>query len=211
MKKVFLFLCIVLSCQPEEEIKITPLKADQKKILVDFRTSLNYILEHEGYYANIENDRGGETYAGITRRWNPNWYGWRYIDQYKKKGPIKWKTHIPELDHWVLDYYLDIWHDEGFFKLKDQNVANQVLDFRVNATIGVIIIQRTLIEMGYKVNITNRIDETTIEALNSVDSCRFLFLLGINRAVFYTKTAYNNETQKQFLTHWILRTKKLTN
>ncbi len=43
-------------------------------------------LAHEGGYANHPSDKGGETYRGITRKHNPNWEGWAFIDEVKKTG-----------------------------------------------------------------------------------------------------------------------------
>lgn len=43
-------------------------------------------LSHEGGYANHKNDKGGETYRGITRKHNPNWNGWAFIDNVKRTG-----------------------------------------------------------------------------------------------------------------------------
>lgn len=43
-------------------------------------------LKHEGGYANHPADKGGETYRGITRKHNPEWSGWKYIDEVKRTG-----------------------------------------------------------------------------------------------------------------------------
>lgn len=44
------------------------------------------ILKHEGRYANLASDSGGETYCGIARNYQPNWDGWQEIDQAKEDG-----------------------------------------------------------------------------------------------------------------------------
>jgi len=51
-----------------------------------FSHILNDTLKHEGGYANHSADKGGETYRGITRKNNPNWQGWKYIDEVKRTG-----------------------------------------------------------------------------------------------------------------------------
>ena len=38
----------------------------------------------EGGYVNDKDDAGGETYRGISRKYNPTWQGWTMIDSYKK-------------------------------------------------------------------------------------------------------------------------------
>lgn len=42
-------------------------------------------IGHEGGYVNDPDDRGGETYKGIARKFWPNWDGWAIIDFYKSK------------------------------------------------------------------------------------------------------------------------------
>lgn len=93
-----------------------------------FREAYQYVRVFEGNYVNIPLDKGGETYGGITRKYNPEWYGWRYVDQY----PNIRHTFVPEAEFWVMDYYLTIWVKEGFYKLRNQQVANYLFDMRVH-------------------------------------------------------------------------------
>ncbi len=45
----------------------------------------------EGGYVFDPDDAGGETYKGISRRFNPSWGGWDKIDEVKKANPRKRK------------------------------------------------------------------------------------------------------------------------
>lgn len=45
------------------------------------------IAGHEGGYANDPDDPGGETYAGVARKFHPDWEGWSIIDEYKDSVP----------------------------------------------------------------------------------------------------------------------------
>ena len=66
------------------------------------------VIKHEGYYANVEGDRGGETYMGVARNLHPDWEGWQYIDAYKETyGEIPWNKHIdiPELNCMVKEFW----------------------------------------------------------------------------------------------------------
>ncbi len=31
------------------------------------------VIKHEGYYANVTGDNGGETYMGVARNLHPKW------------------------------------------------------------------------------------------------------------------------------------------
>lgn len=215
MKKVLLLIGIILL--PITASFDTPLdKYNSPSSLefirkADFRIALQELLKQEGYYVNHQDDRGKETYGGISRKYNPNWWGWRFIDEQKKKnGEIKRYTRFPELDFWVQDYYLDIWVKEEFYLLRDQQTANYVLDFRINGTIGARLIRKTLVELGHSdLSISNKIDSTTINAINSTDKELFLLSLKTRRIKFYKSIVARDSTQQQFLSHWLARAKNI--
>ena len=51
--------------------------------MANFLTSVEKLVEQrEGGWRviNVTSDRGGQTYAGISRRANPSWKGWTLID-----------------------------------------------------------------------------------------------------------------------------------
>lgn len=217
MKKVLLILGIIILL-PITASFDAPLRREEVcEILfvkkADFRTALHHLLSHEGYYVNDPDDRGKETYGGISRKYNPNWWGWNFIDRYKRdNGPIKRYTHFPELDFWVLDYYIDIWVKEQFYLLRDQQVANYVLDFRVNGTTGARLINKTLIQLGHhQVTTINKIDSTTIQAINATDKDQFLVTLRDRRVSYYKGIVDRDttNTQHRFLKHWLYRAKNI--
>ncbi len=69
--------------------------------------AIDFVLRHEGGYANDPADLGGETYRGISRRFHPGWSGWSFIDARK---PIEIGTIFLELDQQVRDwFYNEFW------------------------------------------------------------------------------------------------------
>ena len=52
----------------------------------------------EGGYVNDKDDAGGETYRGISRKYNPTWQGWTMIDSYKKYYTVGSKEFKSKLD-----------------------------------------------------------------------------------------------------------------
>jgi lysozyme family protein len=212
MKKYILTAIFVCLCFITDNTQASlPEKGINYIKKADFRTAYAYILKHEGWYANVPGDRGKETYGGISRKYNPNWWGWRFIDEYKRNnGPITRYTHFPELDFWVMDYYLDIWVKEEFYNLHHQNIANYVLDFRINGTIGAKLVNKSLRELGMHTTKENVIDSTTINALNNINRRLFLNHLKNRRIHFYKSIAKRDTTQEQFLNHWIKRSKSIS-
>ena len=53
---------------------------------MDFNKALQHTLKFEGGYAHDPDDRGGETFRGISRRSWPDWPGWILIDRTKEAG-----------------------------------------------------------------------------------------------------------------------------
>ena len=48
--------------------------------MADFATAYAPLAGFEGGWCNVPGDSGGETYAGIARRYWPDWPGWKLID-----------------------------------------------------------------------------------------------------------------------------------
>lgn len=51
----------------------------------NFKQAYQKTSQFEGEYSNDPSDKGGETYKGISRRYWPDWEGWKIIDIYKTK------------------------------------------------------------------------------------------------------------------------------
>ena len=179
-----------------------------------FLPAFERIKKYEGYYVNHPHDHGKETYQGITRRFNPEWTGWKYIDLHKKEfGRPKTNEKLNDLvNHYVLDYYLTLWLDEGFDKIKSQGSANYFFDFRINGGISVIITRRMLNRMGCKIEgNTSVVNEELINAINSIDPKIFVIALKNERMAFYNGIVKRDATQKIFYRAWKMRTMDIEN
>lgn len=213
MKKVILTILLVfLFMETSNEMPIIK-NIDMFEInYVEFIPAYKIIRNHEGYYSNVVQDKGKETYAGITRRYNPEWYGWRYIDLYKRKhGKLKLNQKIDNdvLEFYILDFYLDIWIKEGFDKLINQDVAEYVFDFRVNSNSSIKIIQKTISRMGYSIKITGKMNEQTIYLLNKIEPKYLISNLRNARIYHYKSLVKKDASQKHFLKHWLIRANML--
>lgn len=95
-----------------------------------FRIAFENTGGHEGGYVFRDDDRGGETYRGITRRWYPDWHGWATIDSVKDKSTL---NEILPLQDMVERFYLDeFWNKIKGNKLSDQDLANLLFDTAVH-------------------------------------------------------------------------------
>lgn len=164
-------------------------------------SSIEAVLRREGGHSNDPDDPGGETYCGISRRWQPKWKGWRFVDQ-KNWAVAKF---------WVQAFYSDYWDDMSVDALCDPLLSDSVYDYGVNEgpKDAVRLLQETLRYMGRKVSLDGALGPQTAAACNS------LFLAGkgpeLRRLYAGKKTvAYHEKVvavpvKKKFLFGWVLR------
>lgn len=121
--------------------------------MADFETSYYITNAIEGGYANDKDDKGGETYRGITRNFNSDWPGWKIIDSVKVRADFpKCLDSNEELQQLVKKAYKEKeWAGIKGDQIKNQAIANEVYDNAVNMGIATSIeyLQRTI-------NILNR-------------------------------------------------------
>lgn len=189
MKKAYTILLLLI---PLYSINSKEVILTYKPKKVDFVIAYSLVRKAEGNYVNHPNDKGKRTYAGITSKYNPNWYGWRYI----KHNP-KWNTHIPKAEMWVLDYYLDIWIKEGFDELSNQELANYLFDTRINLSRKQTV---KLLNKVFKINRINKDKWITknLDTLN-VDNLR------LARIAYYNNIIKKDSSQIVFKKSWIKR------
>lgn len=139
--------------------------------MADYRQAIGKVLKSEGGYVNDPDDNGGETYKGISRKFWPGWLGWHIIDLIKKKpgfpgnmtGSHELEIKI-QLDHEVSTFYYEqFWVKVGGDKIKNQPIADMLIDSAVNEGI-VPAVKRAQTIVG--VAITGKITPELIAKLN---------------------------------------------
>ena len=103
--------------------------------MANFVESYNITLGHEGGYVNDLDDAGGETFKGISRKFNPTWAGWRLIDVYKMHEgfPHNIIKYDYDLDEAVKTFYKrNYWDVNKLDDCPSQPVANEMFDTGVN-------------------------------------------------------------------------------
>ena len=132
--------------------------------MADFTKAYAKTSKNEGGYAHVKGDTGGETYAGISRRWHPNWAGWKVVDKHK---PLKYNQHIDDADLSVAVwsfYKTMFWDAIGGDRIDAQLVAERLYDFGVNAGQSKSIKQ---IQAILGIPETGKPDAATLEAINN--------------------------------------------
>lgn len=187
----------------------------------NFDDAYAHLREWEGNYIHHPADKGGKTYGGITKRYNPDWKGWKVI----KSSPTK-NQKIDAVEELTYDFYLSMWETEGFSKMTNQTLANIIFDMRVNhgKKGAVVQINRALEQMG-RSSINNYSGEWAVlfndifilpPAISKVPNGNAqkkykddinLFILSLQkvRRNFYQSLAKKDSSQRVFLKGWLRR------
>lgn len=165
--------------------------------MADFLPAFEKTLLAEGGYklTNISGDNGGQTYAGISRKMNPSWPGWRLVDG----------GATPPVDivrKFYRDNFWDVVHGDQITK---QDVAQSLYDFAVNAG------TKTAIKLAQIVLGTTPdgvIGPKTLEAINRAEVDYFRLSFAVAKISRYRDIVVRDRTQIKFLVGWINRTLK---
>lgn len=168
--------------------------------MAEFLEAYRRTAIHEGGYANVKGDRGGETYKGIARVYHPHWEGWKLVDRAK---PLRHNAFIKSdvLDSLVKQFYKRHFWDkiQGDY-IRDQRTAEFLYDYMVHSGKRAIVrVQRILgvWDDGILGNITLR-------ALNNADPDDVFNQLKSERRTFLRGLA-SKPGQSKFLKGWMNR------
>lgn len=106
--------------------------------MAKFEDAIEKTILKEGGYVNNKNDKGGETYMGISRKAHPDSKIWAIVDVITKKYKTvktinKYLRANLELTNLIKDIYKkEYWDKLSLDKEKSQRLANQIFDNAVN-------------------------------------------------------------------------------
>ena len=106
--------------------------------MASFKEAFEKVIFNEGGYVNDPDDKGGETYMGISRNAHPNSIIWKHVDKItsKFKTPktiTKYLKQNTELTKEIEALYKsDYWMKFNLDNEKSQRLANQIFDSAVN-------------------------------------------------------------------------------
>lgn len=166
--------------------------------MAEFAPAFDRMIANEGGFklTDIPGDRGGQTYAGIARRMNPDWAGWPCID----------RGETPATDL-VRDFYLAGWWvplrcDE----ITDQRVAESLFDFAVNTSgYGKPVVAAKLAQLTVGAVPDGVIGARSLAAINAIDPDLFLARFALAKLARYRDICAKDKTQMKFLLGWINR------
>jgi lysozyme family protein len=162
--------------------------------MADFEIAYSRTLKAEGGYklTNSTNDNGGQTYAGVSRKFHPNWAGWQSID----------RGETPSTDL-VRDFYNEqFWLPIKGNAIFDQGIANNIYDFAVNTGIKPATI---LAQTVAGVEADGVLGIKSLTAINALDPQGFKLAYSIAKIARYRDIVTKDPSQKKWLLGWINR------
>ena len=166
--------------------------------MADFQAAFDVMIVNEGGYVShkVADDRGGQTFAGIARRFHPQWPGWKLID--------KNDLDNPQLSHWVAEFYqVHFWQQINGDQIDNQRIAESLFDFAVNAGVGTA---SKLAQLVVGSTPDGVIGDVTLSKINAVDDELFVTKYALAKVARYTEIVKGNSGQHKFLVGWLNRT-----
>lgn len=175
------------------------------------------LLKVEGGYSDDPNDRGGETFCGIARRFHPRWPGWSVIDGMKRAGQV---PRINDSLRNMVDnfYQAEYWAPLGADHMPDA-VASELFDQAVNMGLSRAKhnLQRTLNVLNRNAASWPEIKEDGLVGPNTLKTLGLalkqrngerdvLKVLNTLQGAHYIRIVSNDPTQEAYLRGWLTRT-----
>ncbi len=179
----------------------------------------------EGGYVFDPDDAGGETYKGISRRFNPSWKGWDRIDEIKRANSRKKKfdkvfEQDESLQEEVLLFYKEAYWDKFWGdEIPVQEIAEELFDTGVNMgvrrAVGFLQEGLNLLNRNQR-NYTDIVEDglfgkNTLKVLMAylkIDDLSYLLkVMNILQGMHYIEYMRKSPKQEKYARGWLKRVK----
>lgn len=172
--------------------------------MADFEKAYQLMIAHEGGYVNDANDPGGETYKGIARKKQPDWIGWTIVDLMKKQAhfPVSLDSMMDLQAEIVRFYKVIFWDKVGGDRINDQDIANSIFDFAVNAGVS------TSVGLAQRVigsSCDGVIGPKTIQTINCFGPDHFIAAFAVEKCRKYIAVCKKKPDSRKYFFGWIDR------
>lgn len=167
----------------------------------DFLIAYNRTNGNEGGLSDNPHDKGKFTYRGIASAFWPNWKGWPIVHATvaKYNGDFKLANkdlaNNTALQSLVKGFYMaNFWNVLSLSQIYDQQIANNLYDFEVNAGTGAaaFAIQKAcndIFPAGKGITVDGGVGIKTIAAINSLPGKQLYDMLNNERLKYYQSLA----------------------
>ena len=172
--------------------------------MADFTKAFQLMIAHEGGYVNDPDDPGGETYKGVARKIHSKWTGWTTVDMLKRQSDFPANLDKDaDLQEAVSDFYrLTFWDKMKGDDILDQQVAESIFDFGVNAGVGT---SASLAQMVIGATTDGVIGPQSITSLNTFNADHFLASFAVAKIARYISIVKKRPTSRKYFYGWVCR------
>ena len=182
--------------------------------MANFEKALEKVLKHEGGYVNDPDDRGGETYKGISRNNFPEWGGWGHLATHSFGDP----ELDSDLSALVSEFYKEEFWDKMYLdRITPEKVSAEIFDTAVN-----IGIKKSSTFLQQALNVLNReerlfddlkvdghIGAKTVSSVNLLNAngggFTLLKVLNILQGAYYIDIMTANPVMEKYARGWLKR------
>lgn len=177
-----------------------PLMNTKDEIRDFFVPLFNNLYDREGGYSNQENDLGGETIFGISKRFNPDEFKEIFLlyQSGDKKGALK---KVREF------YYKEYYLKSNCDKIDSKSIAEIVFDTAVlfGTRRSQKFLQMAIQQSGYKLEVDGVIGNLTAKKLLFCTPCDIVNKIVLARILVHKAKVYKDPKQEKFLKGWKTR------
>ena len=164
--------------------------------MADSDLAIEHVVEIEGGYKvwRTEGDRGGQTCAGISRRANPKWPGWDFIDR-----------GIPADDPEIVALIHDLYRNKYWNPIKGDDIRDQDLAIAMMscAVLSGPATATRLMQLCVGTPQDGIMGPQTLDAINrQTDQGKTLGAFTLARIARYVAICENDPSQRKFFYGW---------
>ena len=166
--------------------------------MADFEQAFSHVLDREGGYrgTNVKGDRGGHTFAGISRRSNPDWEGWNLID-------VGVSHRDPRLRRMILARYrIYYWERVQADEIHDQVLSTLVFSCAVLSGVGTA---SRFLQLACGATVDGLVGRRTIEKVNETSPETVILRMTLARIARYHGICQKRKSQRKFFFGWVDR------
>lgn len=160
--------------------------------MADFEPAFQMLMREESItLTNHPKDKGGMTYAGISRKFHPAWLGWKFVDA----GDTPPTQMVRDFYH--VEYWMSVKADQ----INDQRVATALFSQYVNMGVEAVKLAQNVANVVPD----GKVGQKTLAAINDLDAERFLDKFCIAMMARYLAIGMRDKTQRVWWPGWFNR------
>ena len=174
--------------------------------MAEFEPLFSDILKLEGGWrlTQIPEDRGAMTWAGISRRANPEWDGWGVIDEQLNSGVDSSNIAATlQLQKMTKEVYKSRYFNKmRLEEIQSDDIAETLFSCAVlSGTYTAAMLAQTAVGA----NTDGIVGPRTVASINATDNELFDLRFALLRIVRYMEICRQDRSQRKFLAGWINR------